>query len=192
MNNKNKHDKTSANISPADFRELVTGYQQRVISTCYRFTNNLEDARDVAQEVFLAAYRALPGFRHKSSLATWIYRITVSKSLDFVRRKLRKKRFAVLLSLSLLKEKGKELPAKDKTSPSRSLAEKERRETLRQTISTLPENQQIAILLTKMEGFSNRETAEIMQISVPAVESLIYRGINNLRKKLFKYYKKHY
>ena len=68
------------------FDLLITEYQDRVVSTCARFVHNREDAEDVAQDVFLEVYQSVDGFRGQSRLSTWIYRIAVTKSLDFVRK----------------------------------------------------------------------------------------------------------
>lgn len=76
-----------------DFKMLVDQYQESVLNLCYRFVNHREDAEDVAQDVFVEIYRSIGNFRNDAKLSTWIHRIAVNKSLDFVRKKNRKKRF---------------------------------------------------------------------------------------------------
>ncbi|MDP6042001.1 MAG: sigma-70 family RNA polymerase sigma factor, partial [Candidatus Latescibacteria bacterium] len=77
----------------SDFNALVDQYQERILNLCYRFVNHREDAEDVAQDVFVEIYRSIGNFRGDSKLATWIHSIAVRKSLDFIRKKKRKKRF---------------------------------------------------------------------------------------------------
>ena len=79
---------------PIDFKSLVEIHQEKVRNTCFRFVKNSEDADDVAQEVFIQVYESLDKFRNEAEISTWIFRIAVNKSLDFLRRKKRKKRFA--------------------------------------------------------------------------------------------------
>jgi RNA polymerase sigma-70 factor (ECF subfamily) len=81
------------------FKVLVELYRDRVLNTCYRFIFNREDAEDIAQEVFIEVHRSITAFREESKLSTWIYRIAVTKSIDFIRKTKRKKRMAKLKSL---------------------------------------------------------------------------------------------
>jgi RNA polymerase sigma-70 factor (ECF subfamily) len=85
--------------SPQAFQALVELHSRNVITTCYSFINSKEDAEDVAQEVFLEIYRSIRQFRKEANLNTWIYRICINKSLDFVRKQKRKKRIADLRGL---------------------------------------------------------------------------------------------
>ena len=78
------------------FKIFVDEHQKKVLNTCYRFLNNKEDAEDLTQEVFIEVYKSISSFRGDSKISTWIYRIAVTKSLDFIRKKKRKKRFAIL------------------------------------------------------------------------------------------------
>jgi len=173
------------------FKECVESHNDRVLNTCYRLVQNRDDAEDLAQEVFIEVYRSIGHFREDAELSTWIYRIAVNKSLDFVRKKKRKKRFAFVMSLAGFGEVEKELSLPAPSNPQVELEQKERIKILNQAIESLPENQQVAITLSNYEGFSNKEIAEIMETSVSAVESLIHRAKNNLHKKLYRFYEKH-
>ena len=93
-------------------------------------------------------------------------------------------------SLAGFGEIEKELPLPAPSNPQVDLEQKERIEILNQAIDSLPENQKVAITLSKYEGFHNKEIAEIMDTSVSAVESLIHRAKNNLHKKLYQFYEK--
>ena len=173
------------------FEELVKFYQEQVLNTCFRFVDNKEDAEDLAQDVFVEVYNSIDSFRGDVKLSSWIYRIAINKSLDFVRKKKRKKRFAFVLSFAGFGDEEKELQLPAPANPHTDLEQKERTQILNKAIDLLPENQKIAITLSKYESFSNKEIAEIMETSVSAVDSLIHRAKNNLQKKLHIFYEKH-
>lgn len=172
------------------FKELVYQYQDRVLNTCYRFLHNKEDAEDMAQEVFIEVYKSLPRFRGEAQLSTWIYRIAVTKSLDFLRKKRRKKRFGQILLFIGGKEVLNEIPAPLSTNPQKNLEDREREKILQQAVDSLAENQKIAVTLNKYEEFSYKEIAEIMGMTLSSVESLIHRGMKNLNKKLSRFYER--
>lgn len=181
MNSTNPH---------SDFQSIVETHQEKVRNTCFRFVKNPEDADEVAQDVFIAVYESLSHFREESELSTWIYRIAVNKSLDFIRKKNRKKRFAQVTSLFGFGEEKEEIAIPADSNPEQELENKERKQILDEAINTLPENQQTAITLSKYEGFSNKEIASIMKVSLSSVESLIHRAKKNLHKQLYNYYDK--
>ena len=173
-----------------DFRAIVESHQEKVRNTCFRYLKNREDADDVAQDVFIQVYESLGHFREDAELSTWIYRIAVNKSLDFIRKKKRKKRFAQLTSLFGINEEKEEivLPATD--NPQQDLENKERKQVLDSALDQLPENQKTVIMLSKYEGFSNKEITEIIDLSLSAVEALMHRAKKNLQKLLHDYYEK--
>ena len=175
----------------AAFKTLVEQYQDRVINTCYGFVRDKEDARDVAQDVFIEIYQSLENFREEAKLSTWIYRISVTKSLDFLRRKNRKKRMGQFKRLFSIDDIAERLEQPSGSNPDIDAEKMERDRILQQAIDRLPENQKIAITLSKYEGFSNKEISEIMNTSISSVESLIHRAKVNLKKKLYRHYDKH-
>ncbi len=174
----------------ANFQSIVETHQEKVRNTCFRFVNNSEDADDVAQDVFIQVYESLSHFRKESELSTWIYRIAVNKSLDFIRKKKRKKRFAQITSLFGLSEEKEEIQLPGSDNPHSELEDKERQQILKRAVDKLPDNQKIAITLSKYEGYSNKDIASIMDISLSAVEALIHRAKNNLHKRLHHYFEK--
>jgi len=176
---------------PEAFKKLVEHYQNKVINTCYGFLHNKEDAEDVAQEVFIEIYQSIAGFREEAKLSTWIYRISVTKSLDFIRKKTRKKRFGHIRNILGLNRQVEQIPAPPGANPETNLEHQERARILQEAVDSLAENQKIAITLSKYDGFSNKEIAGIMGTSVSSVEALIHRAKKNLQKKLYQYYKKH-
>jgi len=173
---------------PVAFRKLVMSQQDRVVNICNRFTRNRQDAEDVAQEVFIEIHRSIGKFRGDSKLSTWIYRVSVSRSLDFLRKGKRKKRFAVILDLFGLGEVGLEPAAPKSTDPERIALKHERSEVLATAVAKLSEKQRVAVTLTKYEGLSGQEVATIMDLSISAVEALVHRGTKNLREILRDYY----
>lgn len=165
------------------FRLLVEGWQDRVYNTALGFLQQAEDAEDITQEVFVTAWRSLDGFRAESGLSTWIYRIAVNKSLDLLRSRKRKKRFAFIRSI--WGDNG-ELVADppDFHHPGVQLEKKQDAAMLFRAIRQLPEKQQVACSLQKLEGLSIGEIARIMDLSPGAVESLLQRARVNLKKIL--------
>lgn len=164
------------------FSEIIDLYQVKVRSICLGFLKNIEEAEDTAQEVFIEVYRSLKNFKGECSLSTWIYRIATSKSIDQIRKKKRKKRFAIF---------NRDIDPDETEFQNGTEYEAERKEiinALYKTLSMIPENQRIALTLNKIEGFSYKEISGIMKTTPKAVESLIIRGKLNLKKKLEKHY----
>ena len=174
-----------------DFKSIVETHQEKVRNTCFRFAKNPEDADDLAQEVFIQVYESLSHFRVEAELSTWIYRIAVNKSLDFIRRKKRKKRFGQLTSLFGFNEEKGEIVIPANGNPQQDMEEKERKQVLDSALAKLPDNQKTVIMLSKYEEFRNKEIAEIMELSLSAVEALMHRAKKNLHKLLYDYYEKH-
>jgi RNA polymerase sigma factor (sigma-70 family) len=178
----------SATDKQSAFRTLVEQYQDRVFNTCLNFLRNDEDAEDVSQEVFIEVYSSLATFRGDAQLSTWIYRIAVTKSLDFIRWKKRKKRFGFLQSL--VNTEGEDIDVADEFQhPGVQLEEKERAQILFQHIDTLPDNQRVALTLHMVEGLSQKEIADVLATSISSIESLIYRARTTLKKQLYHFYK---
>ncbi len=173
------------------YRSIVDGYQRFVLNSCFRFVNNKETAEDITQEVFIEVYRSINLFRGDSKLSTWIYRIAITKSLDHLKSQKSKKRFALLKSLFGEDEVEQHIPAPEKSLPDKQLENEDRLRVLTWALGKLPENQRVAFTLSKYDEMSYKEIAEILNVSVPSVESLIHRAKTNLKKRLYNYYKKH-
>ena len=171
------------------FKELVDLHKTRVFNTAISFLQNKEDAEDVAQEVFIEVYHSLEKFKGQSSVSTWIYRITVNKSLDHLRKKNRKKRFAFVTSL-FNKESGEiNMDTGHFEHPGILLEKKEKAKILFAVIDELSENQKTAFILYHIEELSQKEIGAVMNLSTKAVESLIARARATLRVKLEHIYK---
>ena len=169
------------------FKSLVANYQDLVYNTALGIVQNSEDAEDVAQEVFIQVYRSIDQFKGDARLSTWIYRITTTKALDHIRSRRRKKRFAFITSLFGPNDELVHEPV-DFQHPGVALDRKEQAALLFRMIEQLPENQKVAFTLHKTEDLSYQEIAEVMNLSVSAVESLLFRARQNLRKLLEKHY----
>jgi RNA polymerase sigma factor (sigma-70 family) len=175
------------------FRMFVEKNQLTVIKTCNGFIHNLEDAEDIAQEVFLEVYKSIHNFREESKLSTWLYRIAVNKSLNHLRKYKLKKNLKSIESLFITnKNMINEIRDNSNLLPDDKIEQSEKAKILYRAIDSLSTNQRISFILNKYEDLSYKEIAEIMNASLSAVESLIHRAKINLQKKLFNYYKKNY
>ncbi|HKI78875.1 MAG TPA: sigma-70 family RNA polymerase sigma factor [Ignavibacteriaceae bacterium] len=172
------------------FKALVDEHQKKVLNTCNRFVNNREDAEDLTQEVFIEVYRSLSNFRGDSKISTWIYRIAVTKSLDYLRKKKRKKRFGTLKNIFSEENPAIQVKSSESSNPDTNLENEDRIRILNEALGSLPENQRTVFTLSKYDEMSYAEIAEIMDTSLSSVESLIHRAKVNLKKKLTQYYKK--
>ena len=162
------------------FSYLVETYSGLVYSACLTTVRNKEDAEDVTQEVFTAAYLSLEKFEGKSKISTWLYSIALNKSKEFLRSKTRKKRFGIFTVLE--KEDSHIVPEGtiNRDHPGVQLENKERAAIFFEALDQLAENQKTAYTLHKVEGASYSEIAEIMETSVSSVESLMFRAKKRL------------
>lgn len=167
-----------------NFEEIYQQHKNRVFNLALQYVQNAEDAEEITQDVFLSVHYSLNDFKAESKISTWIYRITINKALDFTRARQRQKRFAFISSLfhpesgELKHDKG------EFNHPGIQLEHKEALENLFRHINTLPEQQKTVLILNKIEQQSLQETAEIMNLSYKAVESLLQRAKQNLLKKI--------
>jgi len=167
---------------------LVDHYQKDVIKTAYFFVAIMEDAEDLSQEVFLEIFRSIGRYKRNASLSTWIYRITVNKSLDHLRRQKRRNIFNQVKSFIQIFHEGTNAISKDPPTLDTHNDDNEKRKILDTAVNSLPENQKIAFILNKYEEMAYKDIAEIMNLSVSSVESLLHRAKLNLQKKLVNYF----
>jgi len=170
------------------FRTLVETNQDRIVNTCFGFVQNRQDAEDLAQRVFMEAFRSIGKFRGDSQMATWLYRIAVNQSLNRIKSTKRRGTTRSLEGL-IQDRREKELPAAPETAGA-GLEREERMALLQSVMKALPKNQRIALTLNKYEDLSYREVAKIMEISESAVTALINRGKVNLRKRILAHFEK--
>ena len=165
---------------------LVTLYQRQIVKTAYYFTGDMGEAEDITQDVFYEILRSVGTFRGCSGLSTWIYRITVNKSLNHVRRKKRKDLFLNLEAIIHRNHPTHFHPEPSGMNP--GLDQKESRMILNRALNALPKQQRTAFILHKCEDLPQKEIAAVMNVSISAVESLIYRAKIQLRRKLNFYF----
>ena len=173
----------------AAFKTLVDTWQDMVYNTALGILQNAEDAEDVSQEVFIQVYESVSSFKGESKFSTWLYRITITKTTDHIRKKKRKKRFAFIQSLYGNNDEQIVDPP-DFFHPGISLENKENGEILFKAIEQLLPNQKAAFILSKLENLSYKEIAEVMNLSEAAVDALLQRAKDKLKKILKNYYLK--
>jgi RNA polymerase sigma-70 factor, ECF subfamily len=174
----------------ATFSWFVEQYKNKVLNACYRFLLNRDDAQDISQEVFIEVYRSIGSFRREADLSTWIYRIAISKCLDFIRRKNRKKRISEIGNPFNRGNGSGEARTFDAMDPARKLEQEEQLRIMQEAIGRLPEKQSVAFTLSKCDDFGSLEIAEVMGLTHSAVDALIHRAKANLKKQLTSYFEK--
>ncbi|MCY1722599.1 sigma-70 family RNA polymerase sigma factor [Prolixibacteraceae bacterium Z1-6] len=173
------------------FKKLVETHQKLVVNTCFGLVHNREDAEDIAQDVFIEVYRNIQKFRADSKLSTWLYRIAVNRSLNHIRDNKKNRWFHSFEDEVSAKNKQlQQLESSNSDQPEFELENKQRATILYEAINELPKNQKVAFTLSKYEELSYQEIAEVMELSVSSVESLLFRAKKALQKKLYKCYQK--
>jgi len=172
------------------FKTIVEQWKDMVYNTILGIVQNETEAEDLAQDVFIKVFEKISTFKGDSKFSTWLYRIATTTALDHLRSKKRKKRFGFFQSLGGGNDEKDSIP--DFHHPGVSLDNKERATVLFKAIESLPENQKTAYTLHKLEGLSYRDVSEVLNTTVSAVESLMSRANQNLRKELEEYYNINY
>lgn len=174
--------------SETAFKTLYTIYSNMVYNTALSILQHQVEAEDITQDVFIEIHKSIKNFKQDASLKTWIYRITVTKCYDCLKKQKTQKRFAQLTSLF----SGENKLLHDKPHfehPGVTLENKEHSAVLFLAINKLPIKQQTVFTLSKIEGLSYQEIAEVMNTSVSSIESLLFRANKNLKSTLSEYYK---
>ncbi len=153
-----------------------------VYNIAINYLQNIEDAEEITQDVFIQLHESLSKFKEQSTLKTWIYRITINKCLDFIKHKNSQKRFFIFGKKSQNEFEIQNISTFE--HPGILLENQENAAILFKVINELNEKQKTAFILTKLDGLSNPEIAEIMQVSISSVESLIFRAKSSLKEKL--------
>jgi RNA polymerase sigma-70 factor, ECF subfamily len=159
---------------PGAFDLVVERHRRTIYQLCYRFVGNHEDASDLAQDVFLRAYRGLRRFKRQSSLGTWLYRIGVNVCLN---------RVSVKTPVSEPIENHQHVDHRTE-SPSDRLLRGERADQVRAAIAKLPRKQRAALILRTYHELSHQEIADMLGSSVGAVKANVFHALQNLRKLL--------
>lgn len=161
------------------FDTIVERHGRSVYQLCYRFVGNHEDASDLAQDVFIRAYRGLKGFKGQASLGTWLYRIAVNVSLNKIGSRTPKSE-----PLEPLLRSSDERAASTAESASDALLRAERAQRVRAAIARLPRKQRATLILRVYHELPHGEIAGILGSSVGAVKANFFHALNNLKKLL--------
>jgi RNA polymerase sigma-70 factor (ECF subfamily) len=171
------------------YDELVRRYQERIYATVYHMTSNHEDANDLAQEAFIKAFQALKSFKGGSSFYTWVYRIAVNKTINFLKQ--RRNKFQISLNdLDFNAEHDPDLVAlvSEKT-PRREINLSELQEKLNVAMQKLSEPHRLVVALHDVQGLSHEEIAEIMDCNIGTVRSRLFYARQQLQAYLSDYLK---
>ena len=181
--------KQFTNGSIGAFEEIVEKYEAKVFNLAMRFCRNQEDAEEVLQDVFTTLYQKLAGFEGKSAFSSWLYRIVVNAS--FMKLRKRKQQSATVSLEDLAPVIRQQCMEKEPQSFARSdsiTLSKELRDRLEDAIGRLPEEYRAVFVLRDIDGLSNQEVGEILELSIPAVKSRLHRSRIMLRRKLQRFY----
>ena len=165
------------------FNQLILRWERPIYALAYRVIGREEDARDVAQETFLRAFRALPGFKGQAKFSSWLYRIALNLCRDWIR----KQRRAPVVQMP----EGVD-PAEfaAETEPAESIedlvARRELSEIVEEAMTILPEEQRTAIILKEYHGLTFQEIADLQGVPLSTVKTRLYQGLSVLRRHLEK------
>jgi RNA polymerase sigma-70 factor (ECF subfamily) len=163
------------------FNELILRWERPIYALAYRTIGREEDARDVCQETFLRAFRALPGFRGQAKFSSWLYRIALNLCRDWMRRERRVPTVQAPEGVDLL-----DLAAA--AEPSESIedlvARKDLARVVERVMARLPEEQRTAIVLKEFHGLTFREIADLVGCPLSTVKTRLYQGLTVLRREL--------
>ena len=171
------------------FKKLIDEWQDMVYNTALGIIQNEDDADEITQEVFIQVFQSIRSFKGDAKISTWLYRITISKALDYLKKQQRKKRFG-FVDYFWSGNKNDVDEGKEFHHPGVVMENKEMASQLFIAMKQLPNNQRIAFTLHKLEAQKYGDIAVIMNISLQATESLIARAKTNLKKIVQEYYTK--
>lgn len=158
-----------------DFEKIYVDYSSLVYNVALNYVQNIQDAEEITQDVFLKVYHKKESFKNNSSIKTWVYRITINTSIDYLRKRNRRPILRLLINESNV--------PKDKNEwkhPGVLLEEKEAYRSLFSSLNQLPIAQKSSIILLKIEGLSQKEAAKVLEIKEKALESLFQRAKKSL------------
>jgi RNA polymerase sigma-70 factor, ECF subfamily len=163
------------------FNQLVLRWERPIYALAYRVIGREEDARDVAQETFLRAFRALKGFKGQAKFSSWLYRITLNLCRDWMRRERRAPVSQAPEGVDIIEMAGE-------AAPSESIEDLVSRHELGRAVgkamALLPEEQRTAIILKEYHGLTFQEIADLLDCPLSTVKTRLYQGLSVLRKHL--------
>src|SRR6188508_1174532 len=158
------------------FNQLVLRWERPIYALAYRVIGREEDARDVAQETFLRAFRALSGFKGQAKFSSWLYRITLNLCRDWIRRERR-----APVAIDLIELASEAEPAE---SIEDLVARRELGRAVARAMAMLPEEQRTAIVLKEYHGLTFQEIADLLECPLSTVKTRLYQGLTVLRREL--------
>jgi len=171
----------------AAYDELVKRYQERIYATIYHMTGNHEDANDLAQEAFIKAFQALKSFKGGSSFYTWLYRIAINKTINFLKQRKNRHHFS-LNDLDFNTEHNPDLVALiSHKTPQRDAGLAELQKKLNEALFKLSEPHRMVVVLHDVQGVSHEEIAEAMNCNIGTVRSRLFYARQQLQGHLAEY-----
>lgn len=166
------------------FTELARRHQERIFQTVFWMTRNQQDTDDLCQEAFFHAYKNLKSFKQKSSFCTWVYRIAVNLTLNFLKKKMREKKRIQVPVEDCVAGYGGEVHV---FCPEKSSLKKELRKKLDQAIDSLPDAYRMSFVLVAIQGMSHSQASDVLGCSENTVSWRMFRARKMLQKKLLPY-----
>jgi RNA polymerase sigma-70 factor, ECF subfamily len=167
------------------FERLVELHQNAIVGTCARMLNNIDDAHDIAQQVFIRVWRSAPRYEPTAKFTTWLFTITRNLVFNEARRRSRRK------EVSMEQESEDDLPRHfvDHSAPGADhiTQQAELEQALDKAIAALPEKQRIAVIMRRHQDLPYEDICAVLKMSLPAVKSLLFRARTELRKHLAAY-----
>lgn len=172
------------NGDTAAFEKLIEAHQARVIGTVSKMLGDGSDAEDIAQQVFIRVWNSAARYEPSAKFTTWLF--TIARNLVFNESR-RRKRHPVATLETEEDDRGFQRHDTDAKSPSALFLENEMQAAIQAAIDGLPEVQRMAVVLRRYQDVSYEEIAEVLNLSVPAVKSVLFRARTELREKLKDY-----
>ena len=169
------------------FSELVSRYQRRVYAVVYNMTSNKEDAEDLVQEVFVKAHKSLPKFQGKSSFYTWIYRIAVNRTINFVKKRKKRQAWSLDDVDGGIERDPAYVELSSKGGPRRDFSISELQEKLNRALQTLSEKHRAVVVLHDIEGVPHDEIGKMLGCSSGTVRSRLFYARQRLQVELKEY-----
>jgi len=165
------------------FNELILRWERPIYALAYRTIGREEDARDVCQETFLRAFRALPGFRGQAKFSSWLYRIALNLCRDWMRRERRARLVQPPEDVDLMELA---VAAEPSESIEDLVSRKDQARLVERAMATLSEEQRTAIVLKEYHGLTFQEIADVVGCPLSTVKTRLYQGLTVLRRELAK------
>jgi RNA polymerase sigma-70 factor (ECF subfamily) len=174
------------NGDTAALEALIECHQSRIIGTVAKMLGDESDAEDIAQQVFIRVWKHAGRYEPTAKFTTWLYKITRNLVFNELRR--RKRHPAHSLDRAFDDDdRPRQAPDTQTKSPDRTLLDEEMHAAIQRAIDELPETQRMAVILRRYDDISYEEIGEILDLTVPAVKSVLFRARTELREKLRKY-----